>query len=358
MDWPIKDRELFGQEIWRERRKLEYTQRDLAMNVSKYLSVPIGQRKISDIERGMVKTALPVPLLSALKKVLSLSDDILALAMPQSQKAERLMDNWISVNGDRYIQVSAQSNDLIPYLGEYHFVFRSTVREEDKLIRGLLYISSSNDGSCSANMDIYGENEEIIKKYSGIFFVNTYYDTCYFILCGTNRQEVCMLIAPRFKVTVARNDLIMPLVLTTSAGPTKRPTVHRMIISRQKLYGEYLDLAISQLYLNTDMVYLTQSQLDALKIAIDNRLSEEPSAKHYLLAKKYCEDIEVKSEKEYVYKIEELEFLDRLEACKDSEIRGLATAIIRKNSVGEYHNKIGKSGQKIMNTILKWMEED
>ena len=59
-----------------------------------------------------------------------------------------------------------------------------------------------------------------------------------------------------------------------------------------------------------------------------------------------------------IYKIEELEFLDRLEACKDSEIRGLATAIIRKNSVGEYHNTIGKSGQKIMNTILKWMEED
>lgn len=358
MEWEINHRERFGAEIRKEREKLGYTGEQLANLISEYLPKPIHQRQISSIELGQKKKPLSTACLSAFKQVLSLSDEVLELANPGNTKVGCTTDGWISVNAGQYIQVSAHSNDFEPYMGEYHVVFHSTVREEDKLIRGLLYISSANDGSCCANMEIFGENQRAIKKYSGVFFINTYYDTCYFILCGTKRQEVCMLIAPRFKGTLAQNELIMPLVLTTSAGVTKRPTVHRMIISRRELNGEPLDLAISQLYLNTDMIYISQSQLDELKIAINHRLKENPGAKHYLLAKRYCEEIETKGEREYVYRIEESNFLDLIKTCKSSEIRSLATAVVRRNSIGEYHNKIGKSSQSIVNTLLKRMENE
>lgn len=356
MEWDIRDRERFGEEVKKEREKRGYTQEKLAEIVSEYLPSPLPQRRISSIELGAKKRTLQPAVLSALKAVLSLSDEVVELATPRKRRKVCSTDRWISVKEGQYIQISAQSNDLRPYLGEYHFVFHSTVREEDKLIHGKLFISSANDGSCCADMEIIGDTGKVIKRYSGAFFINTYYDTCYFILCGTKMQEVCMLIAPRFKGTLAQNHLIMPLVLTTSAGVTKRPTVHRMIISRTKLHGEPLDLALSQLYLNTDMLYISQSQLDELKSVIDRRLEEDSDCKHYLLAKKYCEEIEANGEREYVYKIEESNFLDLIKTCKSSEIRGLATAVVRRNSMGEYHNKIGKSSQSIVNTILKWME--
>lgn len=165
-----------------------------------------------------------------------------------------------------------------------------------------------------------------------------------------------MLIMPWFKPTSSDNQYMMALVLTTSAGTNKRPTAHRMLISRKELRGQALELATSQLQLNTDSIYIKEEQLNCLEANLKQQQQQQqhPDSKHLDLALKFCQIIRQEGERFTMYRIDESRLFEVESICKDVQQRALATALIRTYSDGFYHNKIGKSGQEIFKSILEW----
>lgn len=213
-------------------------------------------------------------------------------------------------------------------------------------------IFEAEDGTCNVSLELPVVEANECKRYSGKFFINHHFDTCYAIMCDSRWQEVSMLIAPWFKASIHRNKLLTPLVLTTSAGENKRPTVHRMLISRDELKGEVFELAKSQLLLNTDSIQITEEQLSALENLIMEKLKSDPKSEYYSLAKKFCEIIKTEGTRETVIRIEEARLFDIESYCEDRFIRSKATALVRLFSEGVYHNKIGKSGPKLINALI------
>lgn len=238
------------------------------------------------------------------------------------------------------------------FLGKYYCVFRSTETLKDELIHGDMDIYKAEDGTCDVTLHIHVQSNSSTKRYVGKFFVNDYYDMCYVILCGNTWQEICMMIAPRFKASSHENKFLVPLVLTTSAGPTKRPTVHRMLISRKKLQGQVLELAKSQLFLNNDTIEISEESLVSLEKELQEKLELYPGNEVYIMAAKFCQIIRNLGTKETILRIEETDLLDVSRNGGSKASRSLATALIRNYSKGMYHNKISNAGPGIFNVLL------
>ena len=75
-----------------------------------------------------------------------------------------------------------------------------------------------------------------------------------------------MLTASHFNSTIHPNLLNVAIALTTSSGIEKRPTMHRILISRKRIRNkETLELIQAQLCLNTDQICISKTALDALR---------------------------------------------------------------------------------------------
>ena len=344
----------FGHAIKDARKRQNISQKDLAKLMTEKTGQKFDQRKISYIENGELKRPLSDTVISALAHLLSLSEEDCRLAYsPDSQEVS--LDSWLYVRGHGYILANAkQSKALKFHLGKYFCIFHSTESSSQKIQRGILELNKQSNGQCSAEFLLLKPDNTPIKQYSGLFFINTYFDTCYCILCGNSWQEINMLIMPWFKPTSSDNQYMMALVLTTSAGTNKRPTAHRMLISRKELRGQALELATSQLQLNTDSIYIKEDQLNCLETAVKEQQQQHPDSKHLDLALKFCQIIRQEGERFTMYRIDESRLLEVESICKDVQQRALATALIRTYSDGFYHNKIGKSGQEIFKSILEW----
>lgn len=347
MYWNKTNRKKFGEAVQGVRKTQRISQNNLAQILQNKYKIKMSQSTISSIEHGERIKHLPLNVLDALKDCLSLSEDIYSLAIPSNSD-----DDWLHIMGHNYLITEAIAPQIANYLGNYYCVFRSTETSKDKLIHCQMELLKAHDGSCDVVLKLPIKERNKTKEYRGKFFINTYFDTCYIILCGKKFQEISMMIAPLFKGTTLQNKFITPLVLTTSAGTHKRPTAHRMLISRKELQGEMLELAKSQLMLNTDSIRITKSQLEALCNAIDSRLKEDPKSKHYLLARKFCKIIEDEGQCETVFYLEEARLQDLQSNCSDEKTRSKATALIRLYSENVFHNKIGTTGPKIFSTFI------
>lgn len=361
MEWKKENRILFGERMRIARNQAGYTQQELAKKLNCHLETDesnhcmehFSQRKISQLETGDRIKHLSTESLDGLVNLLLLSDDDYLLALPENMDN----NNWVYISSKQYLLTSASSQEIKQYLGEYHCVFKSTETKNDEFIRCIMVLSEAPDGTCNVSLELPVTKQNQIKRYSGKFFINHHFDTCYIILCDSRWQEVCMLIAPWFKPTIRQNKFLTPLVLTTSAGENKRPTVHRMLISRDELKGEIFELAKSQLLLNTDSIQITEKHLLDLRKMIEIKLQNDPKSEYYLLVKKFCEIIETEGIRETVIRIEEARLLDIEANCYNQVIRSKATALVRSYSEGVYHNKIGKSGPQLINTLIGLNDE-
>lgn len=353
MNWPEKNRITFGNAVRKARQRMKMSQSTLAIEVESRIGRSFKQKNISDIERGKVKGHLGTEILKALHEILHLSDGETALA---SRGHETVSRGWLSVDSQPHL-LTNMHDDLQSYLGKYFCVFRSTETVKDEFIFCNMDISLSEDHTCDVVLELYVHDTGTTKNYYGKFFVNDYYDVCYIILCDSKWQEVCMMIAPRFKPTAHNNKFFTPLVLTTSAGTTKRPTVHRMLISRRPLKGDALELAKSQLMLNSDIIEFSEARLSALETEIRRRLEVNPDDEIYAMAQKFCNIIRNTGSKETVIRIEEAQLLDLEANGGTPKSRAIATALVRNYSNGVYHNKISRAGPAIFNTILDTLEK-
>ena len=355
-NWEKSKREKFGKALYEARKSAGYNQGDLAEKVAEQVGRDRGysQKKIHRIEYGQQTKFLKEDELGALSRLLSLTEKECELARPSEKKQDK---PWIQMEDGKYLKSNVEQEEFSSYLGEYHCAFRSTDSGNDHINRGLLRLYKGADGSCGADMELFNENGRAIKYYSGIFFINTHFEACYFILRGKRWQEVSMIIAPLFTLTVEdeKNQFIIAQVLTTAAGKRKHRTVaHRMLISRKRLNKSQEQLVRSQLLMNTDSIYIRQDELQKLQAQMNKQIQAEPDNQLYRSVSAACKTIIQNSSKVTLLRIEESKIYDAREFGASDEERALVTALLRTHSEGLFYNKISETVQEILGAILEW----
>lgn len=143
-----------------------------------------------------------------------------------------------------------QSNDILlsnpthmafrGYMGEYNVYFNSTISSEDKILRGKMeFTSSENKEECLVKMELYTGKvkggKEITKHYEGKLIISLSMSACYCILTAKDIGEMCFLVFNH--IFLCNEDLACRLAcaITVSAGGNKRPTMHRILLCRDKL---------------------------------------------------------------------------------------------------------------------------
>lgn len=316
-----------------------------------------SQKKISRLESGEIVKYLPADEVAALAQVLELTEDQQQLALSPKQENPPL---WISVREDGYLLSLAKQQEFQPYFGVYHGIFRSTDSDKAHFNRTKLEVFPASDGLCRARMEILDKSGTAIKNYEGVFFINTNFRTCYFVLSGQVWQEISLMIAPYFAPAVkgVPNKFIVAQVLTSSAGAHKQRTVaHRMVLSRKLLQGEQFELACSQLQLNTDSIFISPEQLEKLRFIVEERLEEDPKSNFYHAVRKACDIIDQDGQKIAVLRIEESKLYDEKQLGLSREGRALVTAMLREYSENVYYNKISETVLELIEAIIDWPEE-
>lgn len=85
---------------------------------------------------------------------------------------------------------------------------------------------------------------------------------CYLI--NEHIGEMCMLIFQHIYTSYRLIETAMAIAVTTASGSNRRPTAHRMVISREPITGEVLEYIKGQLLMNSAEIHLSKEQLDDL----------------------------------------------------------------------------------------------
>lgn len=360
-------RAAFGREIrcFRERQHHRLSQESLCDRVNAAVQtdkppLALYQKKLSRIEKGDRAIILPEKTIHVLQKICELSDQIvepyieLMNSMANEQKTENVVD-VVRVEEFGQLLTKPQHSVFKGYIGNYHCYFYSTDSKNPKIVRGILTISTNGTASCAAEIILY-EGKRPIKQYSGQFFLNQYYQMWYCILVGKERQEVCLLTSNHFNSTIKENILNMALVLTTSAGMQKRPTMHRMLISRAKLKKDTLLLIQSQLMLNTDVITISEERLCCLEQSVAEKVQKEANQRlsaQYEALMACISYIRSNGKKKTYYQIDESVIYDSATIIDDASLRSFVVATLRNNTDERFYNKISQTVQDICINIVQ-----
>lgn len=358
----------FGKALKRARKGKSLTQARLSGKINDYLpegySRKFGQERISMLERGVPELKLTKEDVEAIRKVLELPDDIVASLLAELQNTEKIETgkkgdtSQIKVYEAGQLVSRGTSLEFQPYLGKYHCLFISTDSSSTDLVRGLFEITPGEDESeqCTAYMTVYDKKGNEIKWYSGPFFINIHYRTWHCILVGRKKQEVCMLTASHFNSTIHPNLLNVALSLTTSSGLQKRPTMHRILLSRNRVSRKKdLELIQAQLRLNTDSICISKTALDSLQKDMEEALHEAKTEKErtkYQAVLVCIERIREMGKKEEFYMMAESIIYDSNEIIQDRHLRGFVVSKIRASTDSMRYNKISQTVQNICVDII------
>lgn len=225
------------------------------------------------------------------------------------------------------------------YIGnKYYLYFYSTISSETSLIHGELTLSASEEDRCKINLQIYTGQIDIsgnkLKKiYTGDMIISISLASCYCTLINAEIGELCFL--SFHHMFLFSQDIMCRIgaVLTTSSGGNRRPTLHRMIISKYEfnLDEDSPDLHFlkGQLKLNTSKILISKKELQTL-IRKFNSDSDDELMKFFTSFKNLAE------QEEY-YEIEESTLLG-INMPVDTKIN--AISLLREVSTSDKYNKI------------------
>jgi transcriptional regulator with XRE-family HTH domain len=160
------------------------------------------------------------------------------------------------------------------YLGKYYCYFYPTISTEEKLLTATLEFSSNTiydeERVCDAKLVLdtknFDDNRQLIKKeYSGRLIISKPQTSCYCILSNPKIGEICMLSFYHRYYFSQKLLCRLANVLTTSIGDDRRPTVHRMLISRRELSEEFKDFIKAELLLNSAEIIIKEDCLKEIK---------------------------------------------------------------------------------------------
>ena len=358
----IEIRIKFGEAI-REFRKKQVTllsQSKLCDRINRKLSKTesqfLNQKSLSRIERGEKSIVLSANTVLLIAKECAISEEIYAPFLDLMNLTEEIKYGnkpLLYIKEQGQLLVNPSHSEFKMYEGEYHCYFYSTNSAEPKIINGLLTIKLDEHKSiCYAEMSILKDGK-IIKKYKGQFVINLHYRKAYMVLIGTEKQEICFLILNCFNATVEENQLNMALVLTTSSGSQKRPTMHRMLISRKILSDDIAKSVLPELKLNTDTITISEENLNILKNQIRKEVSDNKDidgTTYFILNS--IDHIEKNGKKEVFYTIDESEIYDSSRITNDTNIRSHIISKLREFSNATFYNKVSDTVEEICFNII------
>lgn len=341
----------FGKAIFQYRNKYKpkISQKMLAIKVIRETNGKnIKQEIISKLERGK-DVFLTEKEIIGLQTICSIPEDIVKsyIEMIEVKYSSKIKENLVSIREHEYLLTKNKHTEIVFYEGDYYCYFHSTDAADHKIVEGKMSILPFHTSDiCEARFVIY-ENEKTIKEYTGQFFLNTLYDMSYCILICEDKQETSFLISNHFNASTRKRNLFnLALVLTTSAGQIKSPTMHKMIISRKKLSKETLELLLSQLKLNTESIYISESKLNELEAYYKNKepnSTDEDYKQVYKYILKTIEYIRNSNTKEIYYSIDEATIYNTnaiIPLQNNKYIQSMVISELRKNTEIEFNNKI------------------
>lgn len=231
---------------------------------------------------------------------------------------------------------------------EYFVYFYSTMSTEDKILNGkLLFKKSDNNKRCETKLELFTgkkdlEGNEITKIYTGEMAISISMSSCYVTLVNYELGELCFFCFRHMFLFNQEMLCRIAEVLTVSSGENKRPTAHRMIISKYKLDTVEDEYFIKgQLKLNGSDIVIEKEKFEILKNLEIVKNSENLS--------RFFNEIE--SIKEYTYiKIEE-NMLRNMSIDVHDKVLGIS--LLREYTDAPKHNKVGsKPDEYIYKYIL------
>lgn len=365
-------REEFGTEVRRLRVNLKnsdpvWTQKYLGNFIKKNLNLDLSndlcQKLISDIELGKSNHNITHDVIKQLQKILSISEKYVSPILNIVSN-----DSLIKEKDTTKIQIQEYDNLLVEtkhsifnhYIGEYYCLFYSTDSSNSKTVDAKMILSSKEVNGidiCYAQLFIIN-NGKPIKSYSGQFFVNIHYNTWYCILIGKEKQEVSMLLSSHINASIENNLLNVALVLTTAAGSNKRPTMHRMIISRKEFSAKKKATIVSQLKLNSDMITISEANLKLVKQQTESKISQlksEKSKSQYISLLKCINLIMTDNtivQKQIYYSFPESFIYDNKQIFPDKKNKSFVISKFRDKDNNRYHNKTSNTVQEICVDIM------
>ncbi len=254
--------------------------------VSKFLS---GDTRVSLIHVAKICRALEID-----------PGDILSLTNDKDCREEIL-----NVSDEEDMLIYSPSHPAYKgYLRSFKVYFNSTISSENKILQGDLKFEPSINGKyCVAELvldtDKRKENGEPIQKYyKGKLIISLSMSACYCILTEKNIGEICFLTFNH--MFLFHEDLVCRLacVVTVSSGGNKRPTMHRLLISRINLdvknpEAEDSKLLRGQLLLNTSDIIIEKDAYEKLKKTEKSSLDCNEMRELIDEFEKGCESLEV-----------------------------------------------------------------
>lgn len=233
----------------------------------------------------------------------------------------------------------------------YYIYFYPTISTETNLIQGELTLRASEDNHCKVDLKIYTgkidvSGQKITKNYTGDMIISVSFSSCYCSLINSEIGELCFL--SFHHMFLFSQEIICRVggVLTTSSGSNRRPTMHRMIISKYPFdiskEGDDLHFLKGQLKLNSSRIIISKEKFDKLLDNSDIKSNEELVG----FFKEFEE--RVTPPKEY-YEIDEAQLLG-LDTPVMTKIMGIS--LLREASVTKKYNKISTKTDEFLFTYL------
>lgn len=234
----------------------------------------------------------------------------------------------------------------------FYCYFYPTISSEHSMLCGRLrFFENAARHRCDASLELEVEQQldengkPITKKYTGTLIVSIPQRSCYCILYNLDYGEICMLnFHHRYFLTRHSLQCRLACAITTSAGENRRPTVHRMLITKNQLSEEELKILKPQLRLNTKRIVVPKEAVDALMK--DGELPEE-------IAMLFGEGRPIEPKPYYAFdesliQSQEIEVMDRIKAI--SRLREFSEAPCYNKSsskaddlIFKYLNQISKA---------------
>lgn len=225
------------------------------------------------------------------------------------------------------------------YLNKYFFYFFSTISTELKLLHGTLELYKHEDNNrCKVKLVLNTgkydvEGNEITKNYEGDMIISISLSSCYCILTNQEIGEMCFIIFSH--MFLFSNDMIcrMASVLTTSSGENRRPTLHRMVLSKYEFNlqknSDDLQFLQGQLRLNNSDIIISKSSYE--KLRKNSTVLKSCNLQNFFI------DFERLNSLEEYYVIDETK-LRNSKIPTISKILGIS--LLRENSIAPKYNKI------------------
>ncbi len=142
----------------------------------------------------------------------------------------------------------------------FYCYFYPTISSEHSLLCGRLRFTKNK-----ARQRCDADGEAVKKLYRGPLIVSIPQRSCYCILSNLEYGEICMLnFHHRYFLTQHSLQCRLACAITTSAGENRRPTVHRMLITKNALSDADLKILKPQMRLNTRKIILPKEEVDRL----------------------------------------------------------------------------------------------